>query len=387
MIQIKIVTGLLFLVAWVMGEAPRLWWGQAAPIRPMDAAALGLVIVASFDWIKNKRYKSYKNYNQNKKILAIGGILIGSWVLGLRLWTWGEAAAGLLYLLRILVYFWLIWRAEEIFREVKKWIPAAMAVFLVLGLGQYAFLPDMRFLLRYGWDEHYWRLVGTVLDPNYMGVMAGMIGFYFLNKSYKGYKFNKINKNIALSLSALATLVLTWSRASWMAAITAGGWWLAAGGKKIFGKFALLAILAGLGVGIWFLAPKPGGEGVNLLRISSIEQRLASWSEAVGVWKRHPWVGVGFNNYGVRSKEYGVGKENHATHSPSNSWLLILATMGIIGAIVISSLVISYWLRLDNFWKGITLMIGIHAVFNNTLFYPPVLGLVAIMRVMDSRRR
>src|SRR3989338_6680935 len=47
--------------------------------------------------------------------------------------------------------------------------------FVGLGLGQYIFLPDTRFLLSYGWDEHYWRLIGTVLDPNYMGVMMGMI--------------------------------------------------------------------------------------------------------------------------------------------------------------------------------------------------------------------
>jgi len=113
--------------------------------------------------MKNKKYKSYKNYNYDKKILAVSGVLAASWILGLRLWPWGEALPGLVYLLRTLVYFWLIWKAKEIFEGVRRWIPAAMAGFLILGLGQYMFLPDMRFLLRYGWDEHYWRLIGTVL--------------------------------------------------------------------------------------------------------------------------------------------------------------------------------------------------------------------------------
>ncbi len=261
-------------------------------------------------------------------------------------------------------------------------MPAAMAVFLILGLGQYAFLPDMRFLLRYGWDEHYWRLVGSVLDPNYFGVMAGMIGFYFLDKNYKNYKFNK---EMAIIPVAAAALVLTWSRASWGAMLVAGGWWLAAGRNNLVKKLAIFGVLAILGGVVWWAAPKPGGEGVNLLRTASIEQRFVSWNQAIVVWKSHPWLGVGFNNYGVGSREYGVGREGYAKNSSSSSWLLILATAGTLGAVVIGSLVISYWLRLDNFWKGITLMIGVHAVFNNTLFYPPVLGLLALLRIRSLR--
>lgn len=124
---------------------------------------------------------------------------------------------------------------------------------------------------------------------------------------------------------------------------------------------------------------------MNLWRTASVEQRLVSWNQAFGVWKEHPWLGVGFNNYGVGSREYGVGKESHAGRAPSGSWLLLLSTLGVAGGIVIGSLVISYWLRLDNFWKAVTLMVGVHAVFNNTLFYPPVLGLVAMMKVRDAK--
>jgi len=230
----------------------------------------------------------------------------------------------------------------------------------------------MRFLLRYGWDEHYWRLIGTVLDPNYMGVMAGMIGFYFLDKNYKNYKFNK---EMAMILMAAATLALTWSRASWLAFGAAAGWWAVSGrpGRPgRLGRLGIFGVLAVLGVGVWWAAPKPGGEGVNLLRTSSIQQRLLSWNQAIGVWKQHPWLGVGFNNYGGRA--------------PSSSWLLLLATLGVLGSLGILGEIREIGeIRNSKFWLGIIIMVSVHAIFNNTLFYPPVLGLVAMMRVRGAR--
>jgi O-antigen ligase len=376
MTRIRKLLSLLFVAAWAVGEAPRLWFGDW-PIRPMDAAAGGL---AGFRLLVTMMNKNYKNYiHKNKKILAIAGVLATSWVLGLRLWSAGEALPGLLYLLRTLIYFWLIYRADEIFGQVRRWIPAALGAFLVLGLGQYVFLPDTRFLLRYGWDEHYWRLIGTVLDPNYMGVMAGMILFYFLNKSYNGYKFNK---QLLIILLALAVLVLTWSRASWVSVLVAGGWWLVAGKNNWRKRLGLVGALGVLGLGVWWAAPKPGGEGVNLGRTASIEQRRVSWDKAMEVWKQHPWLGVGFNNY-------GVGSMGHV-NSPSSSWLLLVSTLGIVGTtgIIIGGIRGIREIgagREKQFWLGIIMMISIHAIFNNTLFYPPVLGLAAMMRIIAAR--
>lgn len=125
---------------------------------------------------------------------------------------------------------------------------------------------------------------------------------------------------------------------------------------------------------VWWAAPKPGGEGVNLLRTSSIQQRFTNWNEAISVWKQHPWVGVG-------SREYGVG------NAPSSSWLLILEATGILGSVGAMMWVI--WvireIRGDKFWMGMAIMVGVHAIFNNTLFYPPVLGLLALLRIRSLR--
>ena len=359
------------MLAWVAGEAPRLWWKEILPIRPMDVAA---VLLVAAEW---------KVLIGNKIWRWVAVILLGSWVLGLRLFSVPEAADGLLYLVRTVIYLGLIINGEMLFSPVKKWVFWAMAAFVGLGLGQYIFLPDTRFLLKYGWDEHYYRLIGTVLDPNYFGVMAGMIGFYFLDKNYKNYKFNK---EMAIILMAVTALVLTWSRASWVAFGVAMGWWGISGisgrlgrlGR--LGKLAKLGILGGLGIlgiMVWWAAPKPGGEGVNLLRTASIEQRWTSWSEAIGVWKQHPWLGVGFNNY-------QVAQVTQAEYSPSSSWLLLLATTGIVGTagIIIGGIRVIREIGKTGsgqLWLGIIIMVSVHAVFNNTLFYPPVLGLIAMI--------
>ena len=47
------------------------------------------------------------------------------------------------------------------------------------------------------------------------------------------------------------------------------------------------------------IAPKFGGEGVNLFRTNSIEQRFVSWQEGINVWRGASVGGSGFNNYKV----------------------------------------------------------------------------------------
>ena len=50
----------------------------------------------------------------------------------------------------------------------------------VLGLLQYLFFPDLRFLKTIGYDDHYFRLTFPFLDPNYTGAFLAFISFYSL---------------------------------------------------------------------------------------------------------------------------------------------------------------------------------------------------------------
>ena len=195
---------------------------------------------------------------------------------------------------------------------------------------------------------------------------------------------------------------------------------------------------------VLYVIPKQGGEGVNLFRTNSIEQRIESWKEGVNVWREHPWLGVGFNNYRVAKEkvqestirqlaEYKKIQEGkgHGENAPSSSWILLLATTGIVGTgwlIAISSLagICSFavtlritqgkptrfrsgWPRaaasllrkfanfancynrkstevknINGLWVGVLMMVGIHAIFNNTMFYPPVLVLLALIKAASA---
>ena len=372
--------GIFFLLGWVGGQLLR--WPGEFPVTVLDVAVGGMVIA---------------NFANSKKVgLWTIAILVGSWVLGLRLFSLEQSLTGGLYLLRFLGYLWVIINSEKLLGPVKKFIIPAFWVFIILAWIQYLFLPDTRFLLRYGWDEHYYRMIGTVLDPNYLGVMLGIIGIYLIYK-YTNRQIDKWGK-ILIALT-FGGLVMTYSRAAWLA-ITVGlsvySVIPAKAGiyKDNLNRFRIksgmtMKILIGLlffGL-VLYLAPKQGGEGVNLFRTASIEQRIESWREGINVWREHPWLGVGFNNYRIAA---GLNGKSHAGNAPSSSWILLLATTGIIGTGILGGLGVVDGIRgiremtKNKLWIGILVMIGVHAVFNNTLFFQPVLGLLALIKAASA---
>ena len=373
--KVKQITGFLFLGGWVIGQIARM--PGEFPLTLLDASVFLLIII---------------NFNRADwsaildKFKGIFLILFLSWVLALRLFTIQQALPGLVYLLRTLMYFLFIFKAEDLLAGVKKWIPLTVGIFVTLGLLQYFLIPDTRFLLRFGWDEHYYRLIGTVLDPNYMGAMVGMIMIYAIKreegigKKEEGEVWKR--KNTWLAIASFTALVLTWSRASWVATFTALVIYFFCSRTTLNKALGIFGILGILGFGLWLVAPKPGGEGVNLLRASSILQRLDSWQEGLEVWKSHSLAGVGFNNYKVAqaTQVTQVARANHAANAPSNSWILILATIGVFGIIgVIREIGAIGKIKKIRTYQQIILLVAIHSLFNNTLFFPPVLGLLALM--------
>lgn len=371
-----------FLFSWVYGYIAQIQF----PLIALDVAA-GLLLVTN--WKTLVRVKSADRVGLLGSFGFLG-ILLFSWMMSLRLFSVNEAAPGLQYVLRVSVYVLVMFFAKDLLSRAKQWIPVALWMFLIFGLLQYVFLPDSRFLLYSGWDEHYYRLIGTTLDPNYMGAMVGIIGIFGV------FEFLKTKSVRALFLPAVSfiSLVLTFSRASWLA--TAAGLLILVARNSQAQKvrpykvrpFPARWVHALVGVFVVIIvyaaAPKPGGEGVNLWRTASIEERVNSWSESISVWRRHPILGVGFNNYRAVSMKYGVltDPSSHAANAPSSSWLLLLATVGVLGVlgglVVLRKPIIRLWH--DPLWSAIAAVIGVHAAFNNTLFYVPMLALLAILK-------
>lgn len=210
MIRINKLMGLLFLVGWVAGQITR--WHGSFPVTILDMAVGGIVITGGIKGVK--------------RIKGVGLILIASWILSLRLFSLEQSVSGGLYLLRFLGYLWIIANADKLLAPVKKLIVPAFWIFVIFAWIQYLFLPDTRFLLQYGWDEHYYRMIGTVLDPNYLGVMLGMVGIYLIYK-YTNRQIDKWGK-ILLAFT-FGGLALTYSRASWMAVLVSGIWYMVYG--------------------------------------------------------------------------------------------------------------------------------------------------------------
>lgn len=398
----KKIFGLIFLIAWVAGELPRFLWPW--PVTLLDAA-VGLMVIAG--GIRGMR-----------GIWRISLTVIASWGLGLRLFSLEQSIPGGLYLVRFIGYLWVIVHAERLLAPVKKFITPALWVFVMLGLLQYVVIPDTRFLLRYGWDEHYYRLIGTVLDPNYAGAMLGVIALFAMERFLA-------HRNVSMALLVAAStigLTLTFSRASWLASGVAliiytsvrsltkfarslsptlrqladrGGLTTATSSQRKFVNFVnrsslhllLLTIVVFFIVAL-VIAPKPGGEGVRIFRTNSILQRTESWQQALTIWRSHPFIGVGFNNYSIASQRIGfhIDPKNHAANSPDSSWLLLLSTAGVIGVIGVMWGIRGHmsFLIKEKLLFSIVLLVCVHSLFNNTLFYPPMLGLVALM-VASSR--
>ncbi|MEM2934803.1 MAG: O-antigen ligase family protein, partial [Candidatus Thermoplasmatota archaeon] len=172
-------------------------------------------------------------------------------------------------------------------------------------------------------------------------------------------------------------LALTYSRSSYLAFLTGMGGLLAL--KKKMKVFSLIILLILITV---IILPKGlPSEGVKLARIASIEARIGNWKQALVIAKDHLLFGVGFNTYRYTQKKYGFLKDDwqrsHAGGGADSSLLFVLATSGVLGLFGWLGLVgkILRVSRRKSFLVfSSTIAILVHCFFQNTFFYPWVLG-------------
>lgn len=230
----------------------------------------------------------------------------------------------------------------------------------ILGIIQYIFLPDTRFLYQYGWDDHLNRLISTPLDPAFTGIF---LIFGIINQE------NKKQSRLPLISLLLITISLTYSRASYLTAVII---MILIGLRKFSLKRFLFRPL--LLLFLILLLPRTAGEGVNLERTYSITSRLQTTTSAVDQSTRHPLLGIGFNNY----RHLSTSTSTLPSHSggPDNSFALLLVTSGFIGFCLYLFWILQamLWAYRHSFLLLFTLLaIIIHSFFNETLFYPFVL--------------
>lgn len=323
---------------------------------------VGLIVFYWLSWHLYKRER-IKLAPLSRPILGFAGIAFLSWLVNASGHTFEETIIAFLYFFRWLVYaglYFIVWEKSQSLRyPVVKMLTFSAIASAVLGFLQYFFLPDTRFLFYSGWDKHYYRLIGPFLDPGFTG-MIFVLALILLMQKFK------VKKPVRFTLIAMGYLglALTYSRASYLAFFT--GMVVLAWLKKSCQLFVIPSLV--LLITFIFL-PRPGGEGVKLSRLSSIEARVNNYQSSLKIIKENPVLGVGFNFYRYGQRDAGLLEEDwqtsHAGAGADSSLFYVLATTGVFG------LVFYLWLlwRMTKILPVTMIALIVHSFFNNSLFY------------------
>lgn len=263
-------------------------------------------------------------------------------------------------------------------RELQWGILLIGSLIAFLGFVQYAIFPDTRGLQLLGWDDHYYRLISTIFDPGFTGVILALVSLYALCHALQSQFQRKIG--LFVSASTLVGLLLTYSRASYLAFLT--GLCVLAWYRK---QIRLLFIIP-LFVTAVLLLPRPGGEGVKLERTASVVSRIESVESATADLTPFQLI-LGKGLYAKKqtqavSKLGSLTIPNHSS-APENSYIFVLSSLGIVGLVIVS--VFGFWVERSVRWEGTAIVslsaVGVHALFSNTWFHPFVLLLLVTILV------
>lgn len=333
--MIKAIITLIFLV-WPLGQ-----FAILSPIFGLSWNILDLLLICLWLLLFFKiPLKNFKKDPLYQPLIILFFTFFISLLINLTRLDESQSLTALSYLCRFFNFF-SFYFALKFFKTSNRLVTFSLAAFVVLGLLQYFFLPDTRFLKYFGFDDHYFRLIGTLFDPNFSGLVLAqitLISFSSLKKKYKIF-----------SLIPLIAVILTFSRASYLSLLIS---FLYLNWKQKTKMFFLVLILIPI---LIFLAPKPFGEGVNLWRTFSITSRLVNQRQALAIFVQKPFLGWGFN----------------ALDRITNSYLYVLATTGIIGISAFIYFLSRLWImsRHSRLFIAILISCLIHSCFNNSFFF------------------
>jgi hypothetical protein len=330
---------------------------------------------------RQKIFQFVKKLPQQRFFLFLVWAGIG---IGLAVLQGGALFSTIFYLLRLALYALFAGLLLYVVQEKRLEKKAILLGFLLYGVLtlyfgflQYVFMPDTRWLVFLGWDDHYYRLISTLFDPGFTGVIL-VLGLCLLQtlSEKKHFHHLQIGKGI-LSLLFMVGILLTYSRASYLAFFIAlsiaciHSLWpmLKKNDFFLFTAYLLFFILA------IPLLPRPGGEGVKLDRTVSIYARTSNGSAALQQMLPLDWV-VGQGLFVQTVKPVSVLQIPNHAHIQDNWVIFILTGTGLVGlALFVFSAgeVLAYFYQ-KNVWLAIILVvIFTHGLFNASVVYPFVL--------------
>ena len=323
-------------------------------------------------------------------------LLVGfvSLLINVKFLTFQIFLISLAYTLRYAAYASIIFAFQFLNQKFKeslniKLIVSGM-VFTSVGFIQYFYYSNLRNLYYLGWDEHLHRLFSTFLDPNFAGaflvLVLVLLSENIIERSAK--KNRKIFTMATVWVITLVAIFFTYSRSAMVLLLTASAVFLII--HKLY-KVAVIALF--ILVISFFIFPNPNIQGLNPLRIASIEARIESAQDALEIISKNSIIGVGFNAYRYARIRYGLADVEGTLVSNSgagtdNSYLFVMATTGIVGIVVF----VLFWINILKYlarslhlgiYERITFVsiVGllVNTIFINSLFYPPIMAWVFIL--------
>lgn len=353
----------LIIVCLALGQLQRWQLTSDVAIYGHDVLIFGFILVWGVNLVISR--SKVNLITRLEMIYALAAWLVCTWLINSVSFGIISSMSGLLYLLRWIMYlgfgmaiYDLLTKRVLAIRPIK-WLFRIGLLAAFLGIGQYIFWPDTRILYTFGWDDHLNRLIGTYFDPGFTGLM--FILALILGLVRKNY--------LAVGLFLVATL-LTYSRASMLTLLIILLIWTVKTRELVIGSSWLIVSLI-----LVLMLPQTAGEGVKLARTQSVTARITSTVSGLEIFTQNPIWGIGFNNYRLVLPQSDRQIPSH-TSSPDNSYIFLLATAGLFGLGLfiasIGGLWLFSWQESAELFLSIV-AISIHAMFNNTWFYPFVL--------------
>lgn len=326
-------------------------FGQLIKFNIFNLFDVLVFLFSIISFLKYKKYPSWYKYFVYFILSLILGVLVNYQYFEIK---------GILYLIRLWSYSQI---AVYIYNQkinqndlINKLLLVSFFV-AIFGFVQYLLFPNLTFLKYFNWDDHLLRMTGTFLDPAFFGLIISLATFLALSKN-----------NFKLALFFAFTLMFTYSRASYLVLIFI---YLVDYFKNK--NIKRLMILSSVFL-VLFLLPKNIGEGTNLQRTVSIENKLTNFDYSLKIISENPIFGVGFNNickYRNEVLNEGVEESSHSCSGLDSSILFILATSGLIGLMLLINFIVNIngnYLLTTSF-----AIVLIHSTFTNSLFYPHIM--------------
>ena len=327
--------------------------------------------------------------------------------------NFNDAMGTLAFLARWVVYFgwylFVVWcLTPDEARSAWRYVETAILAIAAFGVVQAAFLPGFAQLVHSGGDLPVWdvqgrRLVSTLLDPNFAGLLIAIALLFRLARVAEGIR----EPRSAWLLTLLtAALVLTVSRSSALALAVGLAAIVAARGLRSRLGYTFLVGASLLVPTFWLMAGYAAR--LNKLRVdTSALERFIPWLRALRLIIDHPVLGVGFNAMKPAEMAHGWVLLGSAGVSLDGGLLFVAAMTGLLG---LACYVWMLWrvvrlarrvyndpdLEPADRAHGVataasTLAVVVHSFFVNSLLLPFVMQILwimwgTLMRIAGNRR-